>query len=152
MVVTKVSEHMGVGPGDADAGGLGELVQAAGGRMPVHPGTAAVEQDRPARAVPDRPGRGPARPRAAAAPGRPSSPSFRARLSLGVVSAGQVGFGVPLGVLPMSSFGGVAVQAEDAAELVLDGGRVSEHAVRARHREAASTCIWRHEDTGWPGV
>ncbi|MGH3258323.1 MAG: hypothetical protein ACRDOU_23520 [Streptosporangiaceae bacterium] len=31
-----------------DARGFGELAQAAGGCMPVHPGTAAVEQDRPA--------------------------------------------------------------------------------------------------------
>ena len=47
-------------PGDLETGGLGELVQAAGGSVPVHPGTAAVEQDRTARAVPDRPVDGPA--------------------------------------------------------------------------------------------
>jgi hypothetical protein len=46
--------------GDPDAGGLGELVQAAGGRVPVHPGAAAVEQDRPARAGSDCPVDGPA--------------------------------------------------------------------------------------------
>ena len=39
-------------PGDLDAGGLGEPVQAAGGRVPVHPGAAGVEQDRPAVRVP----------------------------------------------------------------------------------------------------
>jgi hypothetical protein len=33
--------------------------QAAGGRVPVHPGTAAVEQDRPVGAVCDRPVDGP---------------------------------------------------------------------------------------------
>jgi hypothetical protein len=33
-----------------DAGGFGEAAQAAGGRVPVHPGAAAVEQDRPIRA------------------------------------------------------------------------------------------------------
>jgi len=37
-----------VSPGDLDAGGLSELAQAAGGCVPVHPGAAAVEQDRPA--------------------------------------------------------------------------------------------------------
>ena len=35
-------------PGDPDAGGLGEPVQAAGGRVPVHPGTPGIQQDRPA--------------------------------------------------------------------------------------------------------
>ncbi len=34
--------------GDLDAGGSGEVPQAAGGRVPVHPGAAAVQQDRPA--------------------------------------------------------------------------------------------------------
>ena len=49
MVVTKgVTEHVRVRPGDLDASGFGEPVQAAGGRVPVHPGAAAVEQDRPA--------------------------------------------------------------------------------------------------------
>ena len=47
-------------PGDLDAGGLGELVQAVGGCVPVHPGAAAVEQDRPARAGSDRLVDGPA--------------------------------------------------------------------------------------------
>jgi hypothetical protein len=42
-------------PGDPDTSGLGKLMQAAGGRVPVHPGAAAVEQDRPARAVAGRP-------------------------------------------------------------------------------------------------
>jgi hypothetical protein len=44
-----VAKHVRVRPGDLDAGGLGEAVQAAGGRVPVHPGAAAVDQDRPAR-------------------------------------------------------------------------------------------------------
>ena len=48
-----------VRPGDLDTGGLGELMQAAGGRVPVHPGAAAVEQDRSAGAVPDCPVDGP---------------------------------------------------------------------------------------------
>ncbi len=47
-------------PGHLDPSGLGEVVQAAGGRVPVHPGAAAVEQDRPARARADRPVDGPA--------------------------------------------------------------------------------------------
>ena len=51
---------MRVRPADPEAGGLGELAQAAGGCMPVHPGAAAVEQDRPARARSDRPVDGPA--------------------------------------------------------------------------------------------
>ena len=46
-----VAEHMWVSPGYLDAGSLGELIQAAGDWVPVHPGTAAVEQDRSARAV-----------------------------------------------------------------------------------------------------
>jgi hypothetical protein len=49
-----------VRPGDPDAGAPGELVQAAGGRVPVHPGAAAVEQDRPAHAGSARPVDGPA--------------------------------------------------------------------------------------------
>ena len=55
-----VAEHVRVRPGRLDAGGLGELTQAAGGRVPVHPGAAAVEQDRPARPRSDRPVDGPA--------------------------------------------------------------------------------------------
>jgi hypothetical protein len=43
-----VTEHVRVGPGDLDAGGLGEVAQAAGGRVPVHPGAAGIQQDRPA--------------------------------------------------------------------------------------------------------
>ena len=43
-----VTEHMRMCPGDLDAGGFGEQAQAPGGRVPVHPGAAAVEQDRPA--------------------------------------------------------------------------------------------------------
>ena len=42
-----VAQHVRVGPGDLDAGGLGEVPQAAGGRVPVHPGAVAVKQDRP---------------------------------------------------------------------------------------------------------
>ena len=55
-----VAEHVRMGSGDLDAGGFGESPQTAGGRVPVHPGAAAVEQDRPARAVSDRPVDGPA--------------------------------------------------------------------------------------------
>src|SRR5437764_522551 len=48
MVVTKVwREHVRVGPGDPHPSGLGELAQAAGGGVAVHPDAAAVEQDRP---------------------------------------------------------------------------------------------------------
>jgi hypothetical protein len=43
-----VAEHVGVGPGDPDPCSGGEAPQAAGGSMAVHPGAAAVEQDRPA--------------------------------------------------------------------------------------------------------
>jgi hypothetical protein len=50
---------MGMRPRDLDTGGLGKLMQLAGGHVPVHPGAAAVEQDRPARAVPNRPVDGP---------------------------------------------------------------------------------------------
>jgi hypothetical protein len=39
---------MRVRPGDLDAGGPGELAEAAGCGVPVHRGAAAVEQDRPA--------------------------------------------------------------------------------------------------------
>jgi hypothetical protein len=34
--------------GDLDAGSFGEVPQPAGGRVPVHPGAAGVQQDRPA--------------------------------------------------------------------------------------------------------
>ena len=44
----RVAEHVRVCPGDLDAGGLGEVPQAAGGRVPVQPGAAGVQQDRPA--------------------------------------------------------------------------------------------------------
>jgi len=37
-----------VHPGDPDTGVLGEPQEAAGGCVPVHPGAAAAEQDRPA--------------------------------------------------------------------------------------------------------
>jgi hypothetical protein len=50
MVVTSMTEHMGLRPGDPDPRRFCELVQAAGGGVPVHPGAAAVEQDRPAHA------------------------------------------------------------------------------------------------------
>ena len=55
-----VSEHMWMCPGGLDAGGCGEPAQAAGGGVPVHPGAAAIEQDRPLGAVRDRPVDGPA--------------------------------------------------------------------------------------------
>ena len=54
-----MAEHMDV-PGELDAGGLGEVPQAAGGRMPVHPGAAGVQQDRPAAPGGYRPVNGPA--------------------------------------------------------------------------------------------
>ncbi len=54
-----MAEHMRVCPGDLDAGGLGELAQAASSGVPVHPGAAAVEQERPAHAAPGRPADGP---------------------------------------------------------------------------------------------
>src|SRR5208282_3871815 len=47
-------EHVRMCPGYRDAGGFGESAQAAGGRVAVHPGAAAVEQDRSAAAVSDR--------------------------------------------------------------------------------------------------
>jgi len=49
-----VAEHVRVRPGDPHASGLSETLQAAGGGVAVHPGTAAVEQDRPAGAGADR--------------------------------------------------------------------------------------------------
>jgi len=55
-----VAQHVRVCPGDLDAGGFGEVVQAAGGRVPVHPGAAAVEQDRPAHSAVGCPVDGPA--------------------------------------------------------------------------------------------
>ena len=47
-------------PGDLDAGGFGEPAEAAGGAVPVHPGTAAVEQNRAVPAVADSAVDGPA--------------------------------------------------------------------------------------------
>jgi hypothetical protein len=55
-----VAEHVRVCPGDLDAGGFGEVVQAVGGRVPVHPSAAAVEQDRPAHSAVGCPVDGPA--------------------------------------------------------------------------------------------
>jgi hypothetical protein len=55
-----MAEHVRVRPGDRDAGGLSEVPQAAGGGVPVHPGAAGVQQDRPAVPVADRPVDGPA--------------------------------------------------------------------------------------------
>jgi hypothetical protein len=55
-----VAEHVRVCPGDLDAGGFGKPVQAAGGRVPVHPGAAGVQQDRPADPGSYRPVDGPA--------------------------------------------------------------------------------------------
>jgi hypothetical protein len=43
-----------------EAGGRGEPVQAAGGRVAVHPGAAGVQQDRSAGPEADRPVNGPA--------------------------------------------------------------------------------------------
>ena len=55
-----VTEHMRICPGDPDGDGFGEPVQAAGGRVPVHPGTAGIQQDRPADPGGHRPVDGPA--------------------------------------------------------------------------------------------
>jgi hypothetical protein len=44
----RVAEHVLVCPGDLDASVRGEVPEAAGGCMPVHPGAAGVQQDRPA--------------------------------------------------------------------------------------------------------
>ena len=49
-----VTEHVRVCPRNVYPGGLGQLAQAPGGGVPVHPGTAAVEQNRAARAGADR--------------------------------------------------------------------------------------------------
>src|ERR1022692_3503051 len=43
-----VAEHVRVRPGDPHASNFGQVPQAAGGGMAVHPRAAAVEQDRPA--------------------------------------------------------------------------------------------------------
>jgi hypothetical protein len=56
----RMAEHVRMCPCDLDAGGFGEVPQAAGGRVPVHPGAAAVEQDRPAHPAAGRPVDGPA--------------------------------------------------------------------------------------------
>ena len=40
-------EHVRVCPGDLDTSGFGEVAQAPGGRLPVHPCAAGVQQDRP---------------------------------------------------------------------------------------------------------
>ena len=50
-----VAEHMGVCSGALDAGVLGEVVQAAGSGVPVHPGAAGVQQDRSTVPEPDGP-------------------------------------------------------------------------------------------------
>jgi hypothetical protein len=50
-----VAKHVRVCPGDLYAGSSGEPSQTPGGRMAVHPGAAAVEQDRPAKAGACRP-------------------------------------------------------------------------------------------------
>jgi hypothetical protein len=55
-----VAEHMRVGSANLDPRGAGELMQAAGRGVPVHPGAAAVEQDRAPRPGPGRPVDGPA--------------------------------------------------------------------------------------------
>jgi hypothetical protein len=43
----RMAQHMGVSSGDPYTRSIGELPQAAGGGVAVHPGAAAVEQDRP---------------------------------------------------------------------------------------------------------
>ena len=54
-----VTQHVRMRSGDLDAGGSGEVPQPAGGRVPVHPGAAGVQQDRPAVPEADGPGRWP---------------------------------------------------------------------------------------------
>lgn len=54
-----VAEYVRVCPACLDAGGFGKPTQAAGGGVPVHPGAAAVEQDRPVSAACDCPVDGP---------------------------------------------------------------------------------------------
>ena len=49
-----MAEHVRVRPGDPHSCGFSEAPQAAGGGVAVHPGTAAVEHDRPASAGADR--------------------------------------------------------------------------------------------------
>src|SRR5215469_16311882 len=49
-----MTEHVRVRPGDLHTRGIGEVAQAPGGGMTVHPGTAAVEQYRPTYPVADR--------------------------------------------------------------------------------------------------
>jgi hypothetical protein len=49
-----MAEHVRMRPGHLDPGSLGEVVQAAGGRVPVHLGTTVVEQDRASRTGSDR--------------------------------------------------------------------------------------------------
>jgi hypothetical protein len=61
MVVTNVwRKHVRVSPGGLDSGIFREMLQAPGGRVPVHPGAAGVQQDRPAGPEADRPVDGPA--------------------------------------------------------------------------------------------
>ncbi len=50
-----MAKHVRVWPGDPHAGSLSQAPQAAGGGVAVHPGAAAVEQDRPAATGADRP-------------------------------------------------------------------------------------------------
>jgi hypothetical protein len=50
-----VAQHVRVCPGCPDASSSGEPPQAPGGRVAVHPGAAAVEQDRAADAGTNRP-------------------------------------------------------------------------------------------------
>jgi hypothetical protein len=55
-----MTEHTGVCPGGLDAGGRGELAQAAGGGVPVHPVPRSAGRDRPACAGSGCPVNGPA--------------------------------------------------------------------------------------------
>ena len=68
-----VPKHVRVWPGNPDLGCPGESPQSSGGGVAVHPGAAAVEQDRPVGAGADR-GRWSGRPRVAAGRGRPWCP------------------------------------------------------------------------------
>jgi hypothetical protein len=60
MVVTNVSQHVGVHSEHPDAGRGGEVFESAGGGVAVHAGAGPVEQDRSGGSVADRSVDGPA--------------------------------------------------------------------------------------------
>ena len=56
----RMAKHVRVWPGDPHASRFGQVPQAAGSGVAVHPGAAAIEQDRPTGAGADRAVNGPA--------------------------------------------------------------------------------------------